>query len=158
MKDAGDGSFTTPKELGRRLLRALGFAEGGSMDAARMAGTTGAPLLDADYLARLRAQLGDAVLEDLARDAAIEIADRVEEIARMAEAEDREGVARISHDLIAIAGHLGLSALSRATAELNRGARDPAGPPLGAVVARVRALGGPSREALRTHIQSPESA
>lgn len=159
MKDETPGPFTIPKRLGRRLLRAMGLVEGrAAVGASGKMGRPRAPVLDEDYLERLRSQLGHEVYTELARDAAIEIADRLEELDGLVAAGDRQGVARVAHDLIAIAGHLGLSALSAAAADMNRAAREPGGVPLPAAVAPVRDLSEPSLEALRSYTSRPENA
>ncbi len=120
------------------------------------------PVLDAAYLARLRALLGDPVLDELLEDGLIELADRMARLRDLRRAEDFEGLARLGHDLVGMAGHLGLAALSAAAAGLNRAARDGAacdgaagGAAAGAAEAasdRAHAAGLAAERALRAHL------
>jgi len=110
------------------------------------------PVLDLDYLDRLAGHLGRDTVDELLADGLIELADRLERVETLVAAEDREGLMRLSHDLIGIAGHLGLSALSAAAARMNReGRRDP-GKPLDEIAGPVIACGPPACAALRDHL------
>ena len=82
------------------------------------------PVLDTAYLERLAGHLGKSVLDELMADGLIELADRTRRLQEMAEAGDIEGLARLGHDLVGMAGHLGLSRLSAAAADLSRSAHE----------------------------------
>ncbi|MEO1457242.1 MAG: hypothetical protein AAFV49_06690 [Pseudomonadota bacterium] len=80
-------------------------------------------LIDNAYIARLAGHIGTDVARELLADGAIELVDRADRLKAGVAAGDRAAVVKLSHDLIAIAGHLGLSALSFAAVDLNRGLR-----------------------------------
>ncbi|MEO1316708.1 MAG: hypothetical protein AAFW01_08995 [Pseudomonadota bacterium] len=105
----------------------------------KMAGKKAA-LLDEGYLARLRQHLGEDMVSELLADGELELTDRTAQLRRLAEAGDVDGVRRISHDLIAVAGHLGLSALSVASVDLNRRLRGAQAEDLGRHVDRMMPL------------------
>ncbi|GMG83750.1 hypothetical protein LNKW23_29630 [Paralimibaculum aggregatum] len=107
------------------------------------------PVLDTDYLARLEGHIGRDTVLELLSDGLIELCDRLGALARHAEADEREEALRIGHDLAGLAGHLGLSALSRAAVEMNRAGRDGSAGPVAALAAPVLAAGGDAEVALR---------
>jgi HPt (histidine-containing phosphotransfer) domain-containing protein len=111
------------------------------------------PILDAAYLERLARHVGTQVLAELLADGLIELDDRLARLAELAEAGDRKGIARLGHDLVGMAGHLGLSRLSSAAAAMNRAARDNEADyaPAAAVAER---LGAASAEAMRRYMHS----
>jgi hypothetical protein len=82
------------------------------------------PVLDAAYLARLSGHLGQTVLDELLADGLIELTDRVNRAAELSRAGDTAALRRLGHDLVGMAGHLGLSRLSTAAVELGRQLRD----------------------------------
>ncbi|HUS55100.1 MAG TPA: Hpt domain-containing protein [Thermohalobaculum sp.] len=110
------------------------------------------PILDTGYLARLGGHLGRAVLAELMADGLIELTDRTARMAEMEAAGDLDAIARLGHDLVGMAGHLGLTRLSAAAAEMNRAARDGAVGKVAPRVAEVRRLGTASVEAMRLHL------
>ncbi len=110
------------------------------------------PALDADYLARLRSLLGDAVLDELLKDALIELADRLVRLAEMRAADDREELAKLGHDLVGMAGHLGLSALSAAAAAMNRAARGASADASALAAMEAHRIGRAAELALRHHL------
>jgi hypothetical protein len=115
------------------------------------------PALDADYLARLRSLLGDAVLDELLQDGLlqdglIELADRLVRLAEMRAADDREGLAELGHDLVGMAGHLGLSALSAAAAAMNRAARGASADASALAAMEAHRIGRAAELALRHHL------
>jgi HPt (histidine-containing phosphotransfer) domain-containing protein len=116
----------------------------------------GPPALDAGYLARLGALLGEAMLAEMLEDGLIELADRLSLLADVRATGDLDGMARLGHDLVGMAGHLGLAALSAAAAEMNRAARaGTAGIGQAAVQAaarRAEAAGREAERALRAHL------
>jgi len=110
------------------------------------------PTLDAAYLARLRALLGDAVLDELLQDGLIELADRLVRLAEMRAADDRDGLAKLGHDLVGMAGHLGLSALSVAAAAMNRAARGASAEASALAAMEAHRIGREAELALRHHL------
>jgi len=120
------------------------------------------PVLDVEYLCRLEAHLGEAVVAELLFDGLMELSDRLDRLTRLAESGDHEALGHLGHDLIATAGHLGLSALSIAAADMQRRLREPAGPRgqgpdarnLEIIAAPVRHLTEPSLNALTHHLSS----
>lgn len=84
------------------------------------------PLIDAAFLARLSDHIGADVLRELLSDGLIEMTDRLERLGEEALAGRRAHLLALGHDIAGLAGHIGLSALSRAAVEMNRTARaDP---------------------------------
>src|SRR6056297_1186980 len=82
--------------------------------------------LDLRYLARLEAQIGADCVAELLADGLVEVTDRLEAVVQRAHENNRDAVARIAHDLTSIAGHIGLSDLSRKAAACQRTLREPA--------------------------------
>ncbi|MCL5776030.1 Hpt domain-containing protein [Limibaculum sp. FT325] len=109
-------------------------------------------LVDAGYLDRLELAIGGEVLAELLSDGAIELADRLGRLEHVAREGDRPAVAALAHDIVAVAGHMGLGALSAAAVELCRALRedddDPAAGRLALLASSVIALGIPSIDAL----------
>ena len=110
------------------------------------------PVLDTGYLARLGGHLGAVVLDELMADGLIELTDRLTRLDELAAAGDIDAIARLGHDLVGMAGHLGLTRLSAAAAELNRAARDGAADQAVAIVAEIRGLGADSVDAMRQYL------
>ncbi|MFQ5567566.1 MAG: Hpt domain-containing protein [Paracoccaceae bacterium] len=111
------------------------------------------PTLDTAYLARLGGHLGASVLAELLADGLIELTDRLSRLDDLAAAGDLDGIARLGHDLVGMAGHLGLARLSAAAAEMNRAARDGAADQAGPRTAEVRRLGAEAVGAVRRHLE-----
>ena len=110
------------------------------------------PVLDTGYLARLGGHLGTVVLDELMADGLIELTDRLTRLDELAAAGNIDAIARLGHDLVGMAGHLGLTRLSAAAAELNRAARDGAADQAVAIVAEIRGLGADSVDAMRQYL------
>jgi HPt (histidine-containing phosphotransfer) domain-containing protein len=110
------------------------------------------PMLDTGYLARLAGHVGTTVLAELMADGLIELTDRLARLAELAAAGDLDGIARLGHDLVGMAGHLGLARLSAAAAEMNRAAREGIGSNTAPLVDEVGRLGVDSAEAMRRHL------
>jgi HPt (histidine-containing phosphotransfer) domain-containing protein len=89
------------------------------------------------------------VLAELLADGLIELTDRLARLAELEAAGDLDAIARLGHDLVGMAGHLGLARLSAVAAEMNRAARAGAVSGTGFQVAEVRRLGAASAEAMR---------
>ena len=107
------------------------------------------PVLDHDYLDRLGLHLGPAALAELITDGLIEIADRLHRLAELACTPDDAATARFAHDLVGVAGNLGLSALAASAAELQRAARDGDRSRLPGLLATLQAAGAAGEAALR---------
>jgi len=110
------------------------------------------PTLDTEYLARLGGHLGASVLAELLADGLIELSDRLARLEELAAVGDLDAVARLGHDLVGMAGHLGLTRLSAASAEMNRAAREGAADQAVAIVAGIRGLGAESVDAMRRYL------
>ena len=110
------------------------------------------PVLDTGYLARLGGHLGAVVLDELMADGLIELTDRLTRLDELAAAGNIDAIAKLGHDLVGMAGHLGLTRLSAAAAELNRAARDGAADQAVAIVAEIRGLGADSVDAMRQYL------
>jgi HPt (histidine-containing phosphotransfer) domain-containing protein len=109
------------------------------------------PVLDTGYLARLAAHLGADLTAELLADGMIDLADRLGRLGELAAAGDAEAIARLGHDLVGMCGHLGLTRLSVAAADLNRSARQGmAG--VAPIAARVARLGAEAAGAMRVHL------
>ena len=112
------------------------------------------PILDAAYLARLGRHVGMVVMAELLADGMIALGDRVARLAEIEAKGDIDAVARVGHDLVGMAGHLGLTRLSATAAEMNRAVREGAAARGNAtpLIAEVRRLGAASVEAIRRHL------
>jgi len=108
------------------------------------------PDLDSGYLARLASHLGQAVMDELLADGLIELTDRLQRAKDLAATGEMDALARLGHDLVGMAGHLGLARLSSAAAGLNRAARDACG--VEDACAQVQEAGRRATEALRRHV------
>ncbi len=77
-------------------------------------------LLDEPYLERLESHLGEAELRELLSDGLLELSDRIDRIPSLVEAADREELVGHLHDVVGMAGHLGLTRLSHAAVDAGR--------------------------------------
>ncbi|MEM1345674.1 MAG: Hpt domain-containing protein [Pseudomonadota bacterium] len=112
------------------------------------------PILDSEFLARLEGHIGADVVQELLSDGLIEIEDRLQALERAAARHDRGEALRLAHDITGIAGHLGLSALSLASASLVREGREAPDHATPALVAPVLALGPDALAALRRRVEA----
>ncbi|MHA1529898.1 MAG: Hpt domain-containing protein [Alphaproteobacteria bacterium] len=110
------------------------------------------PTLDTGYLTRLGGHLGASVRDELMADGLIELSDRLARLEELAAAGDLDGIARLGHDLVGMAGHLGLTRLSAAAAGMNRAAREGAEDRAAALAAEIRWLGTESVDAMRRYL------
>lgn len=110
------------------------------------------PTLDTGHLARLQAHLGPGPLAELVADALISLSDRIKRLGELERDDDPEAVARLAHDLVGMAGNLGLKRLAAAAVELEREARHGAPPAMMAESAAVRRHGIEAADALRRHL------
>lgn len=112
-------------------------------------------VLDLDYLDRLSAHLGADVASELLADGMLELADRLDRVADLADKNDVDSLLRLTHDITGASGHLGLAALSRHAATANRDLRHATRGKVARIVrpmlevrsASIEALGNYCREA-----------
>ena len=110
------------------------------------------PTLDSDFLARLEGHLGSATLAELLADGLIELSDRLKRLGELERSCDLDAIARLGHDLVGMAGNLGLARLSAAAAEMNRAARDGSKQAALAEANAVRRQGVEATDALRRRL------
>ena len=77
-------------------------------------------LLDEQYLARLESHLGAAALRELLSDGLLELSDRIDRIPDIVKAGDDTELSGLLHDIVGVAGHLGLTQLSHAAVAAGR--------------------------------------
>jgi HPt (histidine-containing phosphotransfer) domain-containing protein len=87
-------------------------------------------ILNHDYLAGLRRHLGTAHTGELLADGMLDLAGRLDRLAEMARERDNAAIARLTHEIVGLAGYLGLHRMSQFAARASLAARqgDPAGP------------------------------
>ncbi|HUF86033.1 MAG TPA: Hpt domain-containing protein [Thermohalobaculum sp.] len=110
------------------------------------------PVLDTGHLARLESHLGAPVLAELLADGLIELTDRLRRLAELERAGDLDGLARLGHDLVGMAGNLGLARLSATAGAMHRAACAGRGPEALAEAGGARRLGFEAADALRRHL------
>jgi hypothetical protein len=91
---------------------------------------------DEGYLVRLESHVGRRVLDELLAEGAEALVERAADLERLAAAPEAGRVRALAHDLVALAGHLGLAALSARAEALERTALAGGGS-LGAETAAV---------------------
>jgi HPt (histidine-containing phosphotransfer) domain-containing protein len=111
------------------------------------------PILDNGYLARLGGHIGVTVMSELMADGLIELTDRLTRLGELVAAGDLDGIARLGHDLVGMAGHLGLARLSALSAGMNRAAREGNSTTIAPLVAEVRRVGAASTDAVRQYLE-----
>jgi HPt (histidine-containing phosphotransfer) domain-containing protein len=86
------------------------------------------PVLNHDYLAGLRRHLGTAHTGELLADGVLDLAGRLDRLAEMARQRDNPAIARLTHEIVGLAGYLGLQRMSQFAAQASHAARqgDPA--------------------------------
>ncbi len=110
------------------------------------------PAFDRDYLARLEGHVGREVLRELVADGLFELTDRIERVSECADRGDVHTIGSLAHDIAGVAGHLGLTHLSRMAVEMNRTARRDPGIDAAALVGPMRAAGPMALASLRTFL------
>lgn len=111
-----------------------------------------AAVFDRLYLVRLGGHVGEETLRELIADGLFELSDRLRRVEEAAAAGDLAQIGSIAHDIAGVAGHLGLSQLSRLAADLNRAAH---GQPRGdarALTAPIGRAGPPALARLRAYL------
>ncbi len=81
------------------------------------------PILDCDYLERLRRHLGTPQTCELLADGMLELVGRLDRLAELAEMGETGEVAALAHEIVGAAGHLGLSLISQYAARASEAAR-----------------------------------
>lgn len=81
-------------------------------------------LLDHRAMQAMRDAVGAAVFDEIFDDALFEIAERLDRIDDLIAAGDLGRAGRVAHDLVAVAGSIGLSAISLVSAGLEAACRD----------------------------------
>ncbi|MEM9099542.1 MAG: Hpt domain-containing protein [Pseudomonadota bacterium] len=122
------------------------------MQAQRIPAMPEAELLDNSYLTSLENALGLSVTRDVLADGLIEVSDRLEQLAQLAETGARQEVARTAHNIAGAAGHLGLHALSVGARKLEQELMAEPSRPMAGLVQTFLALGPVSLTALRVHL------
>lgn len=117
-----------------------------------------APILDMGYLERLSGHLGSEVASELLADGMLELADRLDRVADLADRADVESLLRLTHDIAGASGHLGLSALSRHAAAANRDLRTVAPSAASRVVRPMLEVRSASIEALGQYCRDTNKA
>lgn len=112
------------------------------------------PILDTAFLERLQKHIGRDATRELLADGMIELSDKIDRLS--SGGADLPDVAGLTHDISGAAGHMGLTALSRAASDANQKVRNTDAPDPAQLVADVTALAGPSLEALSAFIRQPE--
>lgn len=110
------------------------------------------PPIDEAFLGRLAEHIGSDALRELLSDGLIEMTDRLDRLGEEALAGRRAYLLAIGHDIAGLAGHIGLSALSRAAVEMNRTARSNPVMPLPELAGPVIDAGKVALDALRGRI------
>lgn len=80
---------------------------------------TGAQL-DREAMKDLREAVGQAVFDELIEDAIFEVTERIARIEQFGRTADLAAMAPIAHDLVAVAGQVGMSGISEIAAGLER--------------------------------------
>jgi HPt (histidine-containing phosphotransfer) domain-containing protein len=81
------------------------------------------PILDCDYLERLRRHLGTPQTCELLSDGMLELVGRLDRLAELADLGETGEVAALAHEIVGAAGHLGLSLISHYAAHASQAAR-----------------------------------
>ena len=97
--------------------------------------------LDRTVMKDLRDAVGQAVFDELIEDAIFEITERIARIEQLALASDTGAIAPIAHDLVAIAGQIGMSGVSDIAAGLERCCLDEANVSALAIAQRLVRVG-----------------
>ena len=82
--------------------------------------------LDRAAMKDLRETVGQTVFDELIEDAIFEVTERIARIEQLAKSSDLTAIAPIAHDLVAVAGQVGMSGVSEIAAGLERCCRDGA--------------------------------
>ena len=89
-----------------------------SMHVVRLKAAEADILIDRAAMDNMRQAVGDAVFDEIFEDAVFEITDRLAQIETLARADNFDRIARVAHDLVAVAGTIGLTGVSDIAANL----------------------------------------
>jgi HPt (histidine-containing phosphotransfer) domain-containing protein len=81
-------------------------------------------VLNHEYLAGLQTYLGAAHARELLSDGMIDLAGRLDRLAELAARGDNGRIATLSHEIVGVAGHLGLGLMSHLAAQASQAARN----------------------------------
>lgn len=95
-----------------------------SMHVVRIRAAETEVLLDQDVMKSMRDAVGAAVFDEIFEDAVFEVTERLSRIETMTRADNYDGVARVAHDLVAVAGTIGLAGVSSIAANLEYACED----------------------------------
>lgn len=101
----------------------------------------GNALIDERMIETLRATLGEKIFGEIFEDSLFEVTERLARTRRLAERGDLAGVARHAHDLVAVAGQIGLTSVSGVARDLEACCAAGDYPAMRAVAARLDRVG-----------------
>ena len=101
----------------------------------------GSVQLDRAAMKELRDTVGQAVFDELIEDAIFEVTERIARIEQLITSGDLIAMAPIAHDLVAVAGQVGMSGVSEIAASLERCCLDEATVSAQAIAHRLARVG-----------------
>ncbi len=101
----------------------------------------GSVQLERAAMKELRDTVGQAVFDELIEDAIFEVTERIARIEQLITSGDLIAMAPIAHDLVAVAGQVGMSGVSEITASLERCCLDEATVSAQAIAHRLARVG-----------------
>ena len=101
----------------------------------------GSVQLDRVAMKELRDTVGQAVFDELIEDAIFEVTERIARIEQLITSGDLIAMAPIAHDLVAVAGQVGMSGVSEIAASLERCCLDEATVSVQAIAHRLARVG-----------------
>jgi hypothetical protein len=101
----------------------------------------GSVQLDRAAMKELRDTVGQAVFDELIEDAIFEVTERIARIEQLITSGDLIAMAPIAHDLVAVAGQVGMSGVSEIAANLERCCLDEATVSAQAIAHRLARVG-----------------
>lgn len=111
-----------------------------------------AAVFDRGYLVRLGSHVGEEALRELIADGLFELSDRLRRVEEAAASGDIPQIRALAHDIASVAGHLGLSQLSRLAVDLNRAAHNQPRGDARAIAAPIGRAGPPALTRLRAYL------
>lgn len=121
-------------------------------------GGAGAPHTDERALGALRAAVGPAAFAELFDDCLFEVAERLGRLEDLVAAGDLPAARRLAHDLVSVAGHIGLAAVSAVAADLEACCIEADPVAARAVATRLARIGAESLAILADWREDPAAA